>query len=55
MPDYKAPLRDIRFTLNELLGMEQHYAALPGCEDATTEMVDAIIEEGAKFAENEII
>ncbi len=54
MPDYKAPLREIRFTLNELLGMEQHYASLPGCEDATTEMVDAIIEEGAKFAENEL-
>ncbi|MEH6650679.1 MAG: acyl-CoA dehydrogenase C-terminal domain-containing protein [Motiliproteus sp.] len=54
MPDYKAPLRDIRFTMNELLGMEQHYASLPGCEDATVEMVDAIIEEGARFAENEL-
>ncbi len=54
MPDYKAPLRDIRFVLNELLQMEQHYAGLPGGEEASPELVDAILEEGAKFAENEL-
>ena len=25
MPDYKAPLRDIRFVRDELLGYEAHY------------------------------
>ncbi len=54
MPEYKAPLRDIRFTLNELLDMPQHYASLPGAEDATAELVDAILEEGARFAEQEL-
>jgi alkylation response protein AidB-like acyl-CoA dehydrogenase len=54
MPDYKAPLRDIRFVMNELLNSEQHYASLPGCEDATVDMVDAILVEGAKFAEQEL-
>ncbi|MFT6915369.1 MAG: alkylation response protein AidB-like acyl-CoA dehydrogenase [Motiliproteus sp.] len=54
MSDYKAPLRDIRFVMNELLNTEQHYASLPGCEDATPDMVDAILEEGAKFAEQEL-
>ncbi len=51
MPDYKAPLRDIRFVRNELLSYEKHYAELPGAEDATPDMVDAIMEEGAKFCE----
>ncbi|MEH6824861.1 MAG: acyl-CoA dehydrogenase C-terminal domain-containing protein [Motiliproteus sp.] len=50
MPEYKAPLRDIRFALNELLDFETHYANLPGCEEATPDLVDAILEEGGKFA-----
>ncbi len=48
MPDYKAPLRDIKFVMSELLDSEKHYADL-GAEDATPDMIDAIIGEGAKF------
>ena len=51
MPDYKAPLRDIKFVMSELLDSEQHYANLNGGEDATPDMIDAIIAEGAKFCE----
>ena len=51
MPDYKAPLRDIRFVRDELLGYEAHYQSLPACQDATPDMVNAILEEGAKFCE----
>ena len=51
MPEYKAPLRDIRFVLDEMLDNEQHYQNLPGCEEATPDMVNAIVEEGAKFSE----
>ncbi|TBU97951.1 phenylacyl-CoA dehydrogenase [Stutzerimonas kirkiae] len=54
MPDYKAPLRDIRFVRDELLGYDAHYQSLPGCEEATSDMVDAILEEGAKFCEQVI-
>ena len=54
MPEYKAPLRDMKFAMNELLDMETHYANLPGAEDATPDMVDAIIGEGAKFCEEVI-
>jgi alkylation response protein AidB-like acyl-CoA dehydrogenase len=52
MPTYKAPLRDIEFVINEVLDTEKVYAALPEYEDATPDLMKAIIEEGAKFAEN---
>ena len=54
MPEYKAPLRDIRFVRDELLGYEAHYQSLPACQDATPDMVNAILEEGAKFCEQVI-
>lgn len=49
MPSYTAPLRDMRFVLKELAGLEQ-VARLPGYADATPEVVDAVLEEAAKFA-----
>jgi alkylation response protein AidB-like acyl-CoA dehydrogenase len=49
MSAYVAPLKDMRFVLNELAGMAQ-VAKLPGCEDATPDTVDAILEEASKFA-----
>jgi alkylation response protein AidB-like acyl-CoA dehydrogenase len=51
MTTYKAPLRDIRFVLHELLEVEK-LAALPGFAEATTDLVDAVIEEGARVCEN---
>ncbi len=44
MPQYKAPLRDVRFLLNEVFDYPAHYAQLPSAEDATPDMVDAILE-----------
>ena len=52
MPAYKAPLRDISFVMNELLESEKLYQTLPGYEEATEDLMNAIAEEGAKFAEN---
>ncbi len=52
MADYKAPLRDIQFVMNELLDFPAHYATLPGGEEASPEVVNAILEESAKFCEN---
>lgn len=49
MSEYRAPLQDIRFVLRELASLEQ-IAALPGCEEATPDVVDAILDEAAKFA-----
>ncbi|ADZ92129.1 acyl-CoA dehydrogenase C-terminal domain-containing protein [Marinomonas mediterranea] len=51
MPEYKAPLRDIKFVTEEVLDINNHYANLAGAEEATPDMVAAILEEGAKFAE----
>ena len=50
MPEYKAPLRDMRFLLDEVFDFPARYAAL-GASDATPDMVGAILEEGAKFCE----
>lgn len=52
MLEYKAPLRDISFVVNEVLESEKLYQTLPGYEEVNQELMDAIIEEGAKFAEN---
>ncbi|MBD2840137.1 acyl-CoA dehydrogenase C-terminal domain-containing protein [Pseudomonas sp. JM0905a] len=50
MPEYKAPLRDIRFLIDEVFDYPASYAAL-GASDATPDMVAAILEEGARFCE----
>ncbi|MBC7857557.1 MAG: acyl-CoA dehydrogenase, partial [Burkholderiaceae bacterium] len=45
---YVAPLKDMLFAINELAGLAS-VNALPGCEDATPETVEAVLEENAKF------
>ncbi len=54
MQIYKAPLRDMRFVLHEMLDAEQ-LCRLPGYEEATPDTIDAILEEGAKFCEDKLL
>ena len=49
MSSYQAPLKDMKFVLNELAGLGE-VAKLPGFEEATPDTVDAILEEASKFA-----
>jgi 3-(methylsulfanyl)propanoyl-CoA dehydrogenase len=55
MVTYRAPLEDLRFVLYELHDYAGRVAALPGCEEATAELVDAVLEEAARFCENELL
>ena len=49
MSTYAAPIRDMKFVINELVGLDQ-ISALPGCEEVTSDLVDAVLEEAGKFA-----
>ncbi|MCE5232856.1 MAG: acyl-CoA dehydrogenase C-terminal domain-containing protein [Mizugakiibacter sp.] len=49
MSTYTAPLADMRFALYDFLGAEALYARLPGCESATRDVIDAVLDEAAKL------
>ncbi|KQQ54086.1 acyl-CoA dehydrogenase [Pseudomonas sp. Leaf127] len=55
MADYKAPLRDMRFVLNEVFEVSRLWARLPAlAEVVDTETVDAILEEAGKVTSKSI-
>jgi alkylation response protein AidB-like acyl-CoA dehydrogenase len=47
--NYFAPVRDMEFVINELAGLAG-IAALPGFEEATPDLVNAVLEEAGKFS-----
>ncbi len=49
MRDYQAPLADMKFVLRELVDLES-LARLPGFDDLTVDVAEAVLEEAAKFA-----
>ena len=50
MSTYKAPLDDLRFALYDVLGAEALFARL-GQSDVNRELVDAVLDEAARFSE----
>ena len=49
---YTAPLADLRFALYDVLAADELFKRLPGFEDATRDVVDAVLDEAAKFTEH---
>lgn len=55
MPAYQAPLRDLRFVMDEMFDYPAHYARLPGGDEASPDLVSAVLEEGARFARDVLL
>jgi len=53
MTEYSAPLKDLKFTVNELADLER-ISQLPAFEHATADLLDPILDEAARFA-NEVL
>lgn len=51
MPNFKAPVRDMNFVINEVLESDKFYAGLAGFEEVSSDLTDAIFNESAKFCE----
>ncbi|WP_398306617.1 acyl-CoA dehydrogenase [Zoogloea sp.] len=49
MSTYVAPVKDMLFNMNELAGL-QEITTLPGNEDVSLDLVEAILDEAGKFA-----
>ena len=49
MSEYIAPLKDLKFAINELAGLEE-ISKLPGFEHATDDLLEPILEEASRFA-----
>ncbi|MBC7751167.1 MAG: acyl-CoA dehydrogenase family protein, partial [Candidatus Saccharibacteria bacterium] len=52
MPAYKAPLRDVRFLMNEVFDFQEHYKSLSNGALADPDTVDMILEGSADMCEN---
>ena len=48
MPTYTPPVRDTRFVLEHVVGLDRHLNQ-PGFEAAMPDVVDAVLEEGGRF------
>ncbi len=54
MAHYKAPVKDMNFVMNDVFKAQAHYQTFPEGQEATPDLVAAIIEECARFAEQEL-
>ena len=50
MPIYNPPLRDMQFVMHELLNVTADLKAMPAHADMDADTINAVLEEGGKFA-----
>ena len=50
MPSYTPPLRDMQFVLHEVFDVTSAFSQMPAHADVDRATIDAILEEGGKFA-----
>ena len=50
MPSYTPPLRDMQFVMHEVLKVVDDFKAMPQHADIDADTVNAVLEEGGKFA-----
>ena len=50
MPTYTPPIRDLQFVMHEVLKVADEYKAMPPHADVDADTINAILEEGGKFA-----
>ena len=50
MPQYNPPIRDMQFVLHEVLKIEDELKALPAHAEVDADTINAVLEEGGKFA-----
>ena len=50
MPHYQPPLRDMQFVMHELLNVVDELKMLPAHADIDADTINAVLEEGGKFA-----
>jgi alkylation response protein AidB-like acyl-CoA dehydrogenase len=55
MLSYKAPIADIKFLIEDVFNYYDHYKKYEEFEEASPDLVDAILQECAKFSENELL
>jgi alkylation response protein AidB-like acyl-CoA dehydrogenase len=51
MADYRTPLQDLQFLLTDVFQAEQLFASMPPTSEVTQDLINAIVEEAGKIAE----
>ena len=55
MAHYQAPITDMKFLLDDVFDFNSHYLQYPQLEEATPDLIEAVLSECAKFCENELL